>query len=84
MVYISKATLPVRHALLLFTFLATTIFTYAQPLEIEKLRKQINGHPQQDTFRVNRLNELATATSTYLSSPEREKLQTRHYLSLKK
>lgn len=71
MSYIPKATLLLKHALLLFTFLATTIFTYAQSLEIEKLHKQINGHPQQDTFRVNRLNELATSTD--FSSSEREK-----------
>ena len=39
--------------------LAFSIFCYGQSFEIEKLRKQIKEHPQQDTVRVNRLNEIS-------------------------
>ncbi len=30
----------------------------SQNIEIEKLKTQISSHPQQDTFRVNRLNQV--------------------------
>jgi two-component system NtrC family sensor kinase len=39
---------------LLFNILSAT----AQDIEIDKIKIQISNHPQQDTFRVNRLNEL--------------------------
>ncbi len=43
--------------------LATAVMLIAsaaksQNIEIEKLKTQISSHPQQDTFRVNRLNEV--------------------------
>ena len=45
-------------ALLLGTFLTASLFGYAQSFEIDQLRQQIKDHPQQDTFRVNRLNQI--------------------------
>lgn len=34
---------------------------YSQSKEIENLRREIRNHPQQDTFRVNRLTEICRA-----------------------
>ena len=39
------------------------IHVYGQDQEVIKLQQQINQHPQQDTFRVNRLNDLAAIIS---------------------
>ena len=36
---------------------------YSQEHQIKQLRQQISDHPQADTFRVNRLNELAAVPS---------------------
>ena len=44
--------------LLMLAFVMACCFSHAQSYEIERLRKQIDEHPQQDTFRVNRLNEI--------------------------
>lgn len=47
-----------RKAFVWFAFLIISVCCQAQSFEIERLRKQIQEHPQQDTFRVNRLNEI--------------------------
>jgi hypothetical protein len=47
-----------RTILLLIVFLPASLFGHAQSFKIDALRQQIKDHPQQDTFRVNRLNEL--------------------------
>ena len=39
------------------------IHVYGQDQEVIKLQQQINQHSQQDTFRVNRLNDLAALIS---------------------
>lgn len=44
--------------LLTSAFLLVTATAMSQSNEIEKLKTQISNHPQQDTFRVNRLNEV--------------------------
>ena len=44
----------------------------AQDPQTEKLKQQLRTHVQQDTFRVNRLNELAT--DPLLTVEEKEKL----------
>jgi len=47
-----------RFTLLLFSVLFSGLSATAQDIEIDNLQTQISNHPQQDTFRVNRLNEL--------------------------
>lgn len=47
------------HVILIFLLSAgVPARLHAQSFEIENLRKEIKDHPQQDTFRVNRLNAL--------------------------
>ena len=43
---------------ILFIFLLASFFAHTQSFELEKIREQIKNHSQQDSFRVNRLNEL--------------------------
>jgi signal transduction histidine kinase len=50
----------------------TTSVVQAQSFQIERLKKQIREHPQQDTFRVNRLNEICN-TNPRVSTEEMEK-----------
>lgn len=59
-----------KKAFLLFCLISTTILAAAQTAEIEKLKSELKSHPQQDTFRVNRLNALANRN---LPLPDREK-----------
>ena len=56
---------------LLLSLITVTLHVAAQSAEIQKLKKELNDHPQQDTFRVNRLNDLAT--NVQLGLKEREK-----------
>jgi len=44
--------------LVLPLFILASFSSLAQSYEIERLRKQISEHPQQDTLRVNRLNQI--------------------------
>ncbi|HEY2582819.1 MAG TPA: tetratricopeptide repeat protein [Mucilaginibacter sp.] len=46
--------------LLLFLFVLFHLNFFGQEIQIKKLDKQLKDHPQADTFRVNRLNELGT------------------------
>lgn len=57
--------------LFLLPFLALAASVKAQSLQIDQLKKELAAHPKQDTFRVNRLNELAFDLS--LKSEERAK-----------
>jgi len=52
-----------RRILLSFTLITYFITAYAQQREIRQLEQQIASHPQQDTFRVNRLNKLGQIPS---------------------
>jgi two-component system, NtrC family, sensor kinase len=49
---------------ILFIFLIASFFAYTQSFEIEKLREQVKNHPQQDSFRVNRLNAICNNFSS--------------------
>ncbi len=60
-----------KKAFLLLSFATITILVTAQSAEIDNLKKELAKHSRQDTFRVNRLNALATSTA--LNSDEREK-----------
>ncbi|MEO7049063.1 MAG: ATP-binding protein [Ferruginibacter sp.] len=60
-----------KKTFLFLLLLTITILATAQTNETDKLKKELNNHTQQDTFRVNRLNALAT--NVYLNSEEREK-----------
>ena len=63
-----------RTVLLLITFLTASFFGHAQSYEIDQLRQQIKDHPQQDTFRVNRLNEICNVFGwVRVSTEEMEK-----------
>jgi len=48
-----------RKILSIFLFLFFATRAICQDIEIDGLKKQVNSHPQQDTGRVNLLNELA-------------------------
>ncbi|HEX5027035.1 MAG TPA: ATP-binding protein [Agriterribacter sp.] len=50
-----------RKIILLSTLFAITTGVFAQSGGIEKLRQEIKTHTREDTFRVNRLNELANS-----------------------
>lgn len=64
-----------RKAFVWFAFLIVSACSHAQSFEIERLRKQIKEHPQQDTFRVNRLTEICNLTP-FLAVEEMEKYAT--------
>ena len=49
-----------KFTLLAFTILLTAFSATAQDKEIDKIKTEISNHPQQDTFRVNRLNDLGS------------------------
>ena len=48
-----------KKTFLFFAFIAFTALAAAQTSKIEQLKKELDKHSRQDTFRVNRLNELA-------------------------
>ena len=52
-----------KKIILFLVLIAFAFHSYAQEHQIELLEQQIEHHPQQDTFRVNRLNELAQIAS---------------------
>lgn len=52
-----------KKSLLLSIVLFFSFVAYGQTDKIKKLSQQLKSHPQQDTFRVNRLNEMASITS---------------------
>ncbi|MBS1611173.1 MAG: tetratricopeptide repeat protein, partial [Bacteroidetes bacterium] len=59
-----------KEILSLLTFWSIIISSQAQSYEIDRLRKEIEKHPQQDTFRVNRLNEIINTIRGNLSTDE--------------
>ena len=48
-----------RKPLLVLLLLAYSICTTAQEITSDQLKSQLKAHPQEDTFRVNRLIELS-------------------------
>lgn len=60
-----------KKAFLTLLAFSLTILVYAQNSSVGKLKEELNNHPRQDTFRVNRLNALAT--NPFATSNEREK-----------
>src|SRR3954447_11130514 len=50
-----------KQSLLFFFVAVTCIAAHAQNTNIQRLWQQLASHPQQDTFRVNRLNKLASS-----------------------
>src|SRR6185312_15834073 len=59
-----------KKAFLFFAFVSMAFLSIAQSKD-DQLKNILKSHTAQDTFRVNRLNELAT--NKLLSSEEREK-----------
>src|SRR6185437_8775406 len=59
-----------KKAFLFITFVSMAFLSIAQS-KADQLKNILKNHTAQDTFRVNRLNELAA--DAYLSSEEREK-----------
>ena len=49
-----------KFTLLALIILLTAFSAIAQDKEIDKINTEISNHPQQDTFRVNRLNDLGS------------------------
>lgn len=60
-----------KKAYLLLPLLAIVLQVAAQTNKVMELKQQLNNHPRQDTFRVNRLNDLAAYA--YIPIEERKK-----------
>jgi two-component system NtrC family sensor kinase len=60
--------------LLLSGFIFFSLLSNGQNPDIDKLRKEIKQHPQQDIYRVNRLNKIAEIGNNILPDDERMKL----------
>ena len=71
-----------RRIFLSFAFVASIIVVRGQEHQIKQLEQQIAAHPQQDTFRVNRLNELAQIPS--ISTGKNDTLATEAFAIAKK
>jgi len=63
-----------RRIFLSFVLITCIITAYGQQHQIRQLEQQIANHPQQDTFKVNRLNKLALIVS--VSAGKRDTLST--------
>src|SRR5260221_4705897 len=63
-----------RKTLLILSLLTSSICSTAQDYATEQLKRELDAHPQQDTFRVNRLIELSFSIAFDFS--KREKLAT--------
>jgi len=63
-----------RNTFLLSCFTFFSLLSNGQNPDIDKLRKEINQHPQQDEYRVNRLNKIAEIGNNILPDDERIKL----------
>ena len=63
-----------RVTFLLPVFFFLSLLSNGQNPDIDKLRKEINQHPQQDSYRVNRLNKIAEIGNNILPDDERMKL----------
>ncbi len=74
-----------RTVSILFLLLAASFFAHTQSFEIEILREKIKNHPQQDSFRVNRLNEVCNNfSSARIPVEEIEKFSTEALLISRK
>ena len=62
-----------RHLLIIF-LLFISLAALAQGLSTDELRSQLKQHPQQDTFRVNRLIELGRVAGSVLSIEKQDKV----------
>lgn len=71
-----------KKAFLFSVLLFCTLFTVAQNPQLDKLKKELKDHPALDTFRVNRLNDLADNTSLQIN--ERKEFANEAYESSKK
>src|SRR5436190_933984 len=63
-----------RIRLLLSGFIFLSLLSNGQNPDIDKLRKEISQHPQQDAYRVDRLNKIADIGNNILPDDERMKL----------
>jgi two-component system NtrC family sensor kinase len=63
-----------RIHLLLSGFIFFSLLSNGQNPDIDKLRKEISQHPQQDIYRVNRLNKIADIGNNILPDDERMKM----------
>jgi signal transduction histidine kinase/tetratricopeptide (TPR) repeat protein len=63
-----------RIILLLPGFIFLSLLSIGQNPDIDKLRKEISQHPQQDEYRVNRLNKIAEIGNNIIPDDERMKL----------
>src|SRR6476469_3774101 len=61
-----------RKTVFILSVIMFAFHVHGQDTETTKLQQAIQQHPQQDTFRVNRLNELGN--SGYVQGDEIEKL----------
>jgi len=55
--------LPYKKPILSFLILLAFINASAQSTKLQELKEQLHNHPQQDTFRINQLNEIALSGS---------------------
>ena len=63
-----------RTTFLLLCFTFFSLLSNGQNPDIDKLKKEISQHPQQDEYRINRLNKMAEISSNILPDDERMKL----------
>jgi len=63
-----------RSVFLLSIFIFLNLFASSQNTDIDKLRKEISQHSQQDAYRVDRLNKIADIGNNILPDDERMKM----------
>jgi signal transduction histidine kinase/tetratricopeptide (TPR) repeat protein len=59
---------------LLTGLIFSCLLSNGQNQDIEKLKNELNGHPKQDAYRVDRLNKIAEISNNILPDDERAKL----------
>jgi len=63
-----------RVTFLMLVFIFLSLLSRGQNPDIDKLKKEISQHPQQDAYRVDRLNKIAEISNNILPDDERVKL----------
>jgi two-component system, NtrC family, sensor kinase len=63
-----------RIHLLLLGFIFLSLLSNGQNPDIDKLKKELNQHPQQDEYRADRLNKIADIGNNILADDERMKM----------
>ncbi len=63
-----------RVTFLMLVFIFFSLLSGGQNPDIDKLKKEISQHPQQDAYRVDRLNKIAEISNNILPDDERVKL----------